>query len=145
MNWYTKQTRPLAKLVIISSYPASQRRITVLVNFQTLRKMFTSAPREIHENNCHMTASQIESEPRDCEWILMNNAGDEVENNVEISFKLRYNRHHNVKIITFLPPIIENCFQCGGEQRKRSMVARMDFIQEVLSNTREQACILVEV
>ena len=31
----------------------------------------------------------------------MNNARKEVENNVEISFKLRYNRHPNVKIITF--------------------------------------------
>ena len=37
----------------------------------------------------------------------MNNAGDEVENNVEISFKLRYNRHHNVKIITISTGLAE--------------------------------------
>ena len=29
-------------------------------------------------------------------------------------------------------PMIENCLQCGGERRNRSMAARMDFIEDVL-------------
>ena len=42
--------------------------------------------------------------------------------------------------------IIENCsLHCSGEQRNRSMAARMDFIEVVLSYNRESSCFLVEV
>lgn len=74
-----------------------------MVNFQTLKynrkvqRKIISAPRTIPVNNDHMTAMQIESEPRD----LKSERAAKLEKNVKLSFKITHNRHHNVNIVTF--------------------------------------------